>query len=149
MFHAERKTTQSNFLIVSTLTEPLSIDDVGVTGFDWPNVNDPNFFSIGSQTDAIESNGSIPLVSVLANSGGNGVRYLFLERRLLLNKGFIVEVGIIIEGSGSSGFSILLHNFVASSVGRAKPVVSSGCCGFYGCRAARCGIQQRCIYLDG
>ena len=110
LFHAERKSTQSNFLIVSTLTEPLSIDDVGVTGFDWPNVNDPNFFSIGSQMDAIESNGSIPLVSVLANSGGNGVRYLFLERRLLLNKGFIVEVGIIIEGSGSSGFSILLHN---------------------------------------
>ena len=110
LFHAERRTLQSNFLISSTLEEPLSIDDVGVTGFDWPNVNDPNFFSIGSEPKALGVNGSIPLVSIAANTLGNGVRYMFLERKLLLNKGFIIEVGISITGVGSSGFSVLLHN---------------------------------------
>ena len=111
LFHAERQAVLSNFAIISTLTEPLSIDDVGVTGFDWPAIDDPNFFTIGDQPETSnDGNGSIPLIAVLQDSNSNGVRYLFLERKLLLDKGFIVEVGINISGRSSSGFSILLHN---------------------------------------
>ena len=114
LFHAERQRPNSNFAITSTLVAPMSIGDIGFTGFDWPSNDKADFAFIGS-LPAVEDAGfrsvsRLALLNVTESSQTNEVGYVLLQRKLLLNKGFIIELGVSISGTGSSGFSILLQN---------------------------------------
>ena len=111
LFHAERARYESNFAIISTLVAPMAISDIGITGFDWPGSNEADFAFIGSlPTRGYTNNDSLVLLDTRSSSDMAEVGYVLLQRKLLVNNGFIIEIGVSITGTGSSGFTILLLN---------------------------------------
>ena len=111
LFHAERLHPRSNFAIASTLVAPMSIGDIGLTGFDWHGGNESEFAFLGSiPTQDQGVNTSLHMLDITDLSHQEEVGYVLLQRKLLVNKGFIVKIGVSISSAGCSGFTVLLQN---------------------------------------